>query len=364
MRGHRVGGALCAAVVTLAVTGCAHGGVSARQVAQVAQYTKADRTNMLVEGAKKEKRLVWYTTLIPTEVSKPMADAFHRKYPFITVQLYRGDSNQVAQKMIQEYRARSYRADVVDGSGTSTLLRKAGFVQKFDSPELKSYPSRFKDPEGYWGTELLYYMVLAYNTKLVPRGQAPKTYQDLLDPKWKGKMAWSTSAGSGAPTFVGNILTSMGQSKGTAYLRQLAKQDVHNVNSSGRTVLDQVVAGQFPIALQVFNHQVTGSKADGAPVDWVPLQPVTSQLGRISLAAKAPHPHAAMLFLDFMFSKEGQQLIADHGDIPASPSVPAKIAALKPDGGRFTANYVPADQATTQMSQWNSLYQRLFVEAG
>jgi hypothetical protein len=78
MRGHRVGGALCAAVVTLAVTGCAHGGVSARQVAQVAQYTKADRTNMLVEGAKKEKRLVWYTTLIPTEVSKPMADAFHR----------------------------------------------------------------------------------------------------------------------------------------------------------------------------------------------------------------------------------------------------------------------------------------------
>ena len=364
MRGHRIAGALGAAVITLAVAGCGSGGASAQQVAQVAQYTKADRMNMLVEGAKKEKRLVWYTTLIPTEVSKPMADAFHKKYPFIAVQLYRGDSNQVAQKMIQEYRARSYRADVVDGSGTSTLLRKAGFVQRFTSPELASFPSQFKDPDGYWGTELLYYMVLAYNTKLIPPGQAPKTYQDLLDPKWKGKMAWSTSSGSGAPTFVGNILTSMGQDKGTAYLKQLAGQGIHNINSSGRSVLDQVVAGQFPIALQVFNDQVDYSKAASAPVDWVPLQPVTGQVSRISLAGKAPHPDAAMLFLDFMFSKEGQQIIADHGDIPASPGVPAKLATLKPDTGRFTADYVPADQASTQMSEWNSLYQRLFVEAG
>ncbi|HZE32484.1 MAG TPA: extracellular solute-binding protein [Actinoallomurus sp.] len=362
MRGHRVVGVLCAAVVTLA--GCGQGAGAGKKVAEVAQYTKADRTNMLVEGAKKEKKLVWYTTLIPTEVSKPLADAFHRKYPFVTVQLYRGDSNQVAQKFIQEYRARSYRADVVDGSGTSTLLRKAGFLQRFNSPELASFPSQFKDPDGYWGTELLYYMVLAYNTKLVPPGQAPRTYEDLLDPKWKGKMAWSTSSGSGAPTFVGNVLTSMGQDRGMAYLRRLAGQDIHNVNSSGRTVLDQAVAGQFQIALQVFNHQVTGSKAAGAPVDWVPLQPVTSQLGRISLAAKAAHPHAALLFLDFMFSKEGQQLISDRGDIPASPAVPAKLASLKPDSGKFTANYVPADQASAQMSQWNSIYQRLFVDGG
>jgi iron(III) transport system substrate-binding protein len=362
MRGRRTVGALCAAVVALA--GCGQGAGAAKQVTEVALYTKADRTNMLIEGAKKEKRLVWYTTLIPTEVSKPMADAFHKKYPFITVQLYRGDSNQVAQKMIQEYRARSYRADVVDGSGTSTLLRRAGFVQKFQSPELASFPAQFKDPGGYWGTELLYYMVLAYNTKLVPPGQAPRTYQDLLDPRWKGKLAWSTSPGSGAPTFVGNILTSMGQTRGLAYLHRLAGQKIHNINSSGRTVLDQTVAGQFPIALQVFNHQVAISKASGAPVDWVPLQPVASQLGRISLAAKAPHPHAAMLFLDFMFSREGQQIIADRGDIPASPAVRAKQASLKPDGGRYTASYVPADQASAQMSEWNSIYQRLFVEGG
>ena len=363
MRGHRIAGALGAAVITLAVAGCGSGGASAQQVAQVAQYTKADRMNMLVEGAKKEKRLVWYTTLIPTEVSKPMADAFHKKYPFIAVQLYRGDSNQVAQKMIQEYRARSYRADVVDGSGTSTLLRKAGFVQRFTSPELASFPSQFKDPDGYWGTELLYYMVLAYNTKLIPPGQAPKTYQDLLDPKWKGKMAWSTSSGSGAPTFVGNILTSMGQDKGTAYLKQLAGQGIHNINSSGRSVLDQVVAGQFPIALQVFNDQVDYSKAASAPVDWVPLQPVTGQVSRISLAGKAPHPDAAMLFLDFMFSKEGQQIIRQRGGIPASPQVEALRPGLKPEAGKFTADYIQ-DQAATRLNQWSDLYQRLFVQGG
>lgn len=360
----RTAAVACALAAALSLTACGGGGGGSADVAKVAQYTKSDRTDMLVSGAKKEKHLVWYTTLIPTEVSKPLADAFHKKYPYITVQLYRGDSNEVAQKVIQEYRARSYRVDVVDGTGTATILRKAGFLQPFRSPQLAPYPAQFKDKDGYWGTELLYYMVLAYNKRLVPGASAPRSYQDLLDPKWRGKMAWSTSSGSGAPTFVGNILSTMGQTKGMAYLRKLAKQQIHNVNSSGRSVLDQVVAGQFPIALQVFNHQVANSAADGAPVGLEPLQPVTCQLGRISLAKRAPHPHAAMLFLDFMFSKEGQQIIRDRGDIPADPQVPARRASLKPGKGTFTANYIPADRAASQVTHWNQIYQKLFVQGG
>ena len=356
-------GAVSATALALAA-GCGQSGAAtAKKVAQVAQYTKPDRTSMLIEGAKKEKRLVWYSTVITSQIGQPLADAFHRKYPFLTVQIYRGDSGTVAQKMIQEYRARSYKVDLIDGTSTSAMLRRTGFLQPFRSPELASYPAQFKDPDGYWGGELLYYMVLAYNTKLIPAGQTPKTYQDLLDPKWKGKIAWSTSSGSGAPTFVGNILTSMGQDKGTAYLKQLAGQGIHNINSSGRSVLDQVVAGQFPIALQVFNDQVDYSKAASAPVDWVPLQPVTGQVSRISLAGKAPHPDAEMLFLDFMFSKEGQQIIRQRGGIPASPQVEALRPGLKPEAGKFTADYIQ-DQAATRLNQWSDLYQRLFVQGG
>lgn len=359
----RTAAVACALAAALPLTACGRGGGSA-DVAQIAQYTKPDRTSMLVAGAKKEKHLVWYTTLIPTEVSKPLADAFHKKYPFITVQLYRADSNEVAQKVIQEYRARSYRVDAVDGTGTSTLLRKAGLLQPFSSPELASYPARFKDKDGYWGTQLLYYMVLAYNKHLVSPKDVPHTYQDLLDPKWRGKMAWSTSPGAGAPTFVGNILTTMGQAKGMAYLHQLENQQIHNVEASGRSVLDQVIAGQFPIALQVFNHQVTNSAAAGAPVEWVPLQPATAMLNRISLAKNAPDPHAAMLFLDFTFSAEGQRIIRDHKDIPADPAVPSRIPTLEPSAGKFTANYIPADQAASQSAHWTQIYQQLFVQNG
>ncbi len=357
-------GAVSAVTLGVLTAGCGQTGTSAaKKVAEVAQYDKADRTNMLVAGAKQEKRLVWYTTLITDQIAQPLANAFHRKYPFITVQLYRGDSATVAQKMIQEYRTRSYRVDLIDGTSTSAMLRKTGFLQPFRSPELASYPARFKDPNGYWGAELLYYMVLARNTKLVPSNQTPRTYQDLLDPKWKGKLAWSTSSGSGAPTFVGNILTSMGQTRGMAYLRRLAGQEIHNVNSSGRSVLDQVVAGQFPLALQVFNDQVEFSKAAGAPVDWVPLQPVTGQVSRISLAARAPHPDAALLFLDFIFSKEGQQIVRERGGIPANPQVEALRPALKPGPGKFTADYIQ-DQAATQLNHWTDVYQRLFVQGG
>jgi len=354
-----------AALATLALAGCgAAGGVGggSNDTAKIAMYSGPDRTQMLIDGAKKEKKLLWYTTMIPDQLAQPLVKAFEKKYPFANVQLYRGNSTDVAQKTLQEYQAGRHSVDLVDGTGTSSLLKQAGVLQPFTSPELAAYPANLKDKAGYWGAELQYFMVLAYNTNLVQKSEVPKTYQDLLNPRWKGKIAWSTSATSGGPLFLGNILQAWGQSKGMKYIDSLAKQDISNIDSSGRAVLDQVVSGQTPMAIEVFNDQVEASKAKGAPVDWEPLQPVTAQLSRISLVKAPPHPHMAMLFLDFMFSKAGQEVIRQGGGIPARPGVDALVPQLKPEKGGFKAQYMDPDQAFEQTTKWSDLYKQKFVE--
>ena len=120
-------------------------------------------------------------------------------------------------------------------------------------------------------------------------------------------MMWSTSRGSGAPQFIGNILLTMGQEPGKAYLRKLKAQNVAKSTASARQILDLVIAGEYPLAIQIFNHHAYISKAAGAPVEWHPLEPVTATNNSIGLAKNAPHPHASMLFLDFVLSQKGPE---------------------------------------------------------
>ncbi|MFI6349471.1 ABC transporter substrate-binding protein [Streptomyces sp. NPDC050560] len=351
------------AMATLALAGCggAGGTGNSGDSAKIAMQTGSDRTKALTAGAKKEKHLLWYTTMIPDQLVEPLVKAFEAKYPYIKVDYYRGNSTDVAQKTVQEYKSRRYKVDLVDGTGTSSLLKEAGVLQPFKSPQLADYPADLKASDGYWGTELQYFMALAYNTKSVKPSEAPKTYEDLLDPRWKGKMAWSTSDTSGGPLFLGNLIDAWGKTKADAYIHKLAGQKIANLDSSGRAVIDQVVSGQQPIALEVFNDQVEVSKAKGAPVDWVPLNPVTAQLSRISLVKQPPHPNAAMLFLDFMFSEAGQKIIQAGGGIPGKPGVDAEVPKLKPEKGGFKAQYMDPDTTFKQTTQWSEIYKQNFV---
>lgn len=348
-------------LLSLAACGSAGSTASAADTAKVATLTGANRTQELISGAKKEGHLLWYTTMIPDQIVVPMVTAFEKKYPFIKVDYYRGNSTDVAQKALQEFQAGRHNVDLVDGTGTSSLLAQAGMVQPFKSPELDSYPAQLKASDGTWGPELQYMMVLAYNTKQVTRAEAPKTYEDLLDPRWRGKMAWSTSATSGGPLFIGNLINAWGADKADPYIDKLATQKIANLDVSGNEVIDQVVSGQEPMALEVFNDQVEVAKAQGAPIDWTPLEPVTAQISRISLVKDAPDPDAAMLLLDFIFSEEGQKVIQSSGAIPARPGVDAKVKALKPEGGGFKAQYMDPDMTFKQTTEWNDLYKQKFV---
>jgi len=199
----------------------------------------------------------------------------------------------------------------------------------------------------------------AVNTKLVPAAERPKTFEDLLDPKWAGKMAWRPANLTGSIGFIANVLASMGEVKGTAYLRRLAKQNVVLLSISDRAVLDQVISGEYPIALAMTNHNVEISRKQGAPVTWIPL-PAMIFSEQMGLTALGPHPNAGLLFLEFTLSREGQQVFRNAGYIPARTDVPPLDPKLLPTAGGFTANVATPEFVEKNRKHWDDIYRQLF----
>jgi len=335
---------------------------TAATVEEIAMLKGPERQKMLVEGAKKEGKLLWYSTLIVDQVVRPVKAAFEKEYPFIQVDFFRSNSEGVVRRMLAEYQAKRYDVDIVDGTVSPTMVRRAGYLQRFYSPYLAEYPADLKDADGFWGTTNLYFMTLGYNARNVKPNELPKSYEDLLNPRWKGQMMWSTSRGSGAPIFIGNVLLSMGQNAGKAYLQKLRNQNIAKTTASNRQVLDLVIAGEYPLAVHIFNHHAYISKSKGAPVDWHPIEPVTGTENTVGLAKNAPHAHAAMLFIDFVLSEKGQKVFQQSNYLPAHPKVPAKQPDLKPGGGRFNkALYFNPDVQYDKGNEWVDFFQKNFL---
>jgi ABC-type Fe3+ transport system substrate-binding protein len=314
----------------------------------------------LIAAAKKEGQVVWYTTLIVSQAVRPLTKAFEDKYPGIQVRYSRADSGPTALKILNEARAARLQADVFDGSGTVPPLVRAGLVAAYLPPTADSYPPELKDPNGHWICTNLYFLTPGINTSLIQRSEAPRTLQDLLDPKLHGRIAWSTSATAGAGAFIGTVLERMGDDAGMAYLRALAKQRIVSVDATSRAVLDQVIAGEYAMALEIFNHHAVLSAAKGAPVDWLKLEPIAAPIQVASLLKAAPHPNAGKLLLEFLTSEEGQRIFASADYIPAMPGIPAKVASLKPDAGGFSATILPPEMLAQKSERWMAILKDLF----
>jgi iron(III) transport system substrate-binding protein len=315
----------------------------------------------LVAAAKKEGSVIWYTTQIVDQFARPAAAAFEKLYPGIKVRLSRTNATTAAIKILNENRAGKNQADVFDGTVTVVPLKKEGYVLKWLPDAAKDYPPEFKDPEGYWIATNIYVLTPAFNTKAIPPGQEPKTFQALLDPRYRGRMVWGVSLSSSAASgFIGTVLDEMGEHKGLAYLRELQKQRIAGVDVSARQVLDQVIAGEYASALQIFNHHAVISAKKGAPVRWIPMEPATGVLSVVSIPKNAPHPNAGKLFEDFLVSKEGQKLYQAAAYLPADPSVPASDPSLKPEGGKFRSRFFSPEETAEKMPRWKKIYDELF----
>ena len=321
-------------------------------VAQVALYQGADREKVLVAGAKREGQVTFYNshTWFRTFVKD-----FEKKYPFIKVAEWRNDSKNLLQRVTDEAKASRSLVDVVETTPEAMgILKRDGLLQEYYSPEARFFPddvkSKGKSGFHYIGDRETY-IGLGYNTNLIAQAEAPKTLRDLLNPKLKGKMSLVTS--SSGTRWIGNALDAMGRE----FVDKLAEQDVRLQDMSGAALSGLVVTGEVPLSPTIFDANVSVHKQKGAPIDWRPLEPVVTNVGYSSISVKAPNPHAAMLLLDFIHSKEGQLVIMKGG-----------LWSPRDDIGtveqRFKKSYLDEkysiEELETKYGQWEQLIRRLF----
>lgn len=275
-------------------------------LADLATYTGADREKMLVAGAKKEGKLTWYTALAG-ESYRELAKAFEQKYG-IAVESYRGTSKDLISKFLAEAQAKRYLMDVAESSLPLLMLMRAlKLIQPYHSPHIGRLLPEAKEDAGkgliFWGTVRESYIGFGYNRNKLPAAAVPKNYDDLLRPALKGRMSFvTTDTGSRA---VGGMMLI----KGDEYLKRLRAQDITMHSVSGQALNDMIITGEVEASPTIFrNHSLVAAQKK-APVAWVPLDIVPASAGSASLSSQAPHPHAAVLFTDFLFSPDGQKIL-------------------------------------------------------
>ncbi len=253
----------------------------------------------LIDAAKKEGKVTWYTTLIVNQMARPAADAFQKKYG-IAVNFVRADTGAILTRLQNEANAGAVQADVIDTTSGTPTLKRMGLLEKWQPELARALPAEYIDPEGYWTAASLYILTLGYNTELVPKGSEPKSLKDLLDPKWKGKMALSGSSSSpGVGGFIGLVLGTMGEKDGVEYLKALSGQKPSIIQVSTRQILDQVIAGEYAVGLQILNHHVAYSANRGAPAGWVAIDPAMAAMLVVGVL-KGPNRNAGKLLVDFL----------------------------------------------------------------
>jgi len=272
----------------------------------------------LIAQAKKEGRVVWYTTVSIPE-SKQFIDMFEKQYPFIKVDLLRSGSGPLVNRIVSEYAAKNFTADVLHGMtsrGGFTVLRQRNIIGRYESPERKYYSADLKDKDGLWSSTFQNTFVLAYNKRNIKPDDVPKTYEDLLKPMWKGRQIINDTDNF---EWFDGLLKFWGRDKGIAYFRRLAQQEqIFQRGARGRIQL--VAAGEAPLTIGYGPHAQSFVN-QGAPIEWVPLEPVVVIINGLCIAQRAPHPAGARLFIDFLLSKTAQVKLREMSRIPSRGDV-------------------------------------------
>lgn len=339
-------------------TGAAEPDASAEPTG-IAQLTGEARTSAIYEEAKKEGTVVWYTQMIPEQLAEPMKIAFEKEYPGVTLEYTRSGGQESTIKMTNEAQAGSPYSDVWDGQPAEELKAIDG-AEKYDFPTADQISDDLKDPDGTWASISKYVFGAAYNTDQVSEADAPKTFEDLLGPRWRGKMAWTTDPYSGR-NFIGNVLEYMGEDDGMEYLNKLSKQEIAVEQVSSRQLQNLVIAGQYSIALQVFNTHTAISAAEGAPIAFSALDVATVLANPGGLTANRPHKYAGMLFLDYMLSPKGQEVFRDAGYVPASTEILTTDPSIDPVRAGYETNVISPAEMKSDGGKWQQIFDDLFM---
>ena len=317
----------------------------------------------MLEGARKEGQVVIYSAMIVNQALRPIAEAFMKKYPFVRMRYWRADSEDISAKLAAEIRANNVVADVAEGTGVGEYVVQAKQAQRYHSPQIEKISELYRDATELWTPTRLSYYSIAYNTRLVAPGNVPKSYEALLDPQWNGKMSWRIGSLSGTPLFLTNLRMVWGEEKARQYFVKLARQKIVNFGSgSARTLVDRVVAGEYPIALGIFAHHPLISAAKGAPVQSLLMDPVATTAASMAIPRLIKHPHAALLLVDFILSAEGQQILARADYFPVRQDVPPSglLDRVVPAKAGVPENFINADALHKYHESSERIFQELF----
>jgi len=322
--------------------------------AELAFYQGADREKIILEGAKKEGQVTFYTS--NTWVAGPVSKEFEKKYPFVKANVWRSDSKELMKRLSEEVTAGRFLADVVETSPEYiTILVGNKMLQEYLSPELSAYDddAKIKGKKGvYAWTNREIYISLGFNTKLIPPAEAPKAVKDYLDPKWKGKM--SIAGTTTGVQWVGAVMEAMGRE----FLEKVSAQDINVQNISGAALSGLVASGEVPLSPTIFNSNIFTHKRDGAPVDWRPLDPVIAGVGTSGMVINSPHPYSALLFLDYLHSKFGQEVAMKGGLSSARKDIGSLEQKFKKI--YIESKYTP-EEFEKKYNEWETLMRRLFI---
>jgi len=293
--------------------------------------------------------VVLYTSLAPTE-SGPLGQAFEKKTG-IKVEIWRALSEKVVQRVVSESRAGRAAVDVVETNGPEMeMMAREKAFRPIDSPHLADIPANAIPKHRLWIPDRLNFFVVAYNTAKVRREELPKSYLGFADPKWKGRIGIEATDAE----WMATLVRLWGQAEGMSYFRKLAdmKPDVRK----GHVLLAELIAaGEIPVGLTAYHSNAESLKKRGAPIDWVPMKPVVGRPQGIAVGREAPHPHAALLFLDFVLSPAGQELLASMGRAPVSSKVGTKL-------GKFDYTMVDPVTLLDEQDRWVKEWERLFLQ--
>lgn len=291
---------------------------------RINQLPSKERTDKLIEGARREGRVMWYST---TQVDQAgsLIGAFQKKYSFIEVQYYRSNSERLLQRILQESRAGKLEADVIAlPLPEASVAQQKGIFVRYHSPESKAFPDFARNPTGHWTSWTLTPIASAYNTNLVHPDEVPRNYEDFLKPRWKNNMAIDLESTSWFVSVLQLLEKKFGNSeRAMAYMRKLAQQDIQF--RVGHTLLNNLLAaGEFALGPELRAHTIEKLKRHGAPVNWVALENVIFvQTHNLSVSAQTPRPHAAALFVDFILSREGMETVREVQLVPSRVDTPS-----------------------------------------
>jgi iron(III) transport system substrate-binding protein len=307
-----------------------------------------DRQARILAAARREGVVALYTSL-NTQDSVPLTTAIEKKYG-VRAELWRSSSERVVQRGVAEARAGRFTCDVFETNGPEMeALFREQLLEEFRSPSFSDLPPAAFPKHRHYVADRFNFFTIGYNTRLVKPEEVPNSYNDLLHPRFAGRIGIE----AGDVDWFGAMVKHMGEQNGLAFFRKLAaaKPQVR----SGHTLVGQLIAsGEIPIAANIYNHNAERVAVQGAPIKWKALTPTFGRPNAVGLARRAPHPNAALLFADFLLSREGQTILKVRNRVPASRAVNSHLNA-------FPFEMIDPVITLDEDAKWSKLWSELFL---